>query len=407
MAAGKNRPGRPEDQARSGEIRSIVEWAQLKLQKRNTCAVRQSSKTQTSTIRQKNMLKMHCRYAYILVATIGAALAGCSSIAQQPAPVESAVSAPVTAAKPAQPAAAPDNTVAAPYRDQGSLNMQPVDKAAAVADGSGSYVVKPGDNLFRVSLNHGLKYKDVAAWNNLPDTNIKVGQVLRLTPPGSSAPAASSTAARPAPEATAADHAAAQAGGATTVKAYPKALKLPYGGDAVKDLAAQSEGRAGDKHNAQASTPASAPLPGKKPEASAASPSPAADASAPTAQEDAVAWLWPTEGKLSKGYSENNKGIEISGRLGQPVLAAGDGKVVYSGAGLRGYGKLIIIKHNKTFLSAYAHNSQLLVKEGQSVKKGQKIAEMGNSDADQVKLHFEIRRFGKPVDPMQYLEHKS
>jgi lipoprotein NlpD len=123
--------------------------------------------------------------------------------------------------------------------------------------------------------------------------------------------------------------------------------------------------------------------------------------------EDAVAWGWPTEGKVIRGYSESNKGVDISGRAGQSVIAAGDGKVVYSGNGLRGYGKLIIIKHNKTFLSAYAHNSQLMVKEGQSVRKGQKIAEMGNTDADQVKLHFEIRRFGKPVDPMQYLDNKS
>ncbi|WP_223253551.1 peptidoglycan DD-metalloendopeptidase family protein [Chromobacterium amazonense] len=296
-----------------------------------------------------------------------------------------------------------------PYRDAGNLNMQPVGQAPATpapAAGEQTYVVKPGDNLFRISLNHGLKYKDVAAWNNLPDTGVKVGQVLRLTPPGGDA--------RPAPVATAAGaqtapvESAAAAGGA--VKTYPKALKLPYSGEAAKDIAAQSEGRATAKNNAQASSSTPSPAPGKKQEASTAvAAAPAQEASAPAAkqEEDAVAWLWPTEGKLIKGFSESNKGIEISGRMGQPVLAAGDGKVVYSGTGLRGYGKLIIIKHNKTFLSAYAHNSQLLVKEGQSVKKGQKIAEMGNTDADQVKLHFEVRRFGKPVDPMQYLEHKS
>lgn len=359
------------------------------------------------------MLKMHCRYAYILVAALGAGLAGCSSMVQQAAPVESAAPAPVGQSKPAQtapavPAATTGNTVATPYRDQGSLAVQPVDSGAAAA-GEQTYVVKPGDNLFRISLNHGLKYKDVAAWNNLPDTGIKVGQVLRLTPPGGSMPSA---AAGTAPVTVATSPAAGQsAAGAGAVKAYPKALKLPYGSDAAKELAAQSEGRQVGKNNAQASGSAAAPAPGKKPEASAAviAPAPAKDASAPAAKadEDAVAWGWPTEGKVSKGYSDSNKGVEIAGRMGQPVLAAGDGKVVYSGAGLRGYGKLIIIKHNKTFLSAYAHNSQLLVKEGQSVKKGQKIAEMGNSDADQVKLHFEIRRFGKPVDPMQYLEHKS
>jgi lipoprotein NlpD len=95
--------------------------------------------------------------------------------------------------------------------------------------------------------------------------------------------------------------------------------------------------------------------------------------------------------------------VDIAGRRGQPVVASAAGKVVYSGSGLRGYGKLVIIKHNKTFLSAYAHNDQILVKEGQSVSKGQKIAEMGETDSDQVKLHFEIRKFGKPVDPGQYL----
>ncbi|UTH72413.1 peptidoglycan DD-metalloendopeptidase family protein [Chromobacterium sp. IIBBL 290-4] len=363
------------------------------------------------------MLKMHCSYAYILAASLGVSLAGCSSMVQQAAPVESAA-----ASRPAQPAPAPQAaaaqpsgaTVATPYQSHGNLQAKPLGDSQP-SPGEQTYVVKPGDNLFRISLNHGLKYKDVAAWNNLPDTGIKVGQVLRLTPPGSdSTPAATETApaAKPA-QAAAASGAPANTGGAATVKTYPKALKLPYGSDAAKDLAAQSEGRQ-NHNNAQTQSPAAetvAPAPAKKQEASAAQP--AAPSSKPAAsepakqEEDAVAWNWPTEGKVIKGYSDSNKGIEISGRMGQPVLAAGEGKVVYSGAGLRGYGKLIIIKHNKTFLSAYAHNSQLLVKEGQTVKKGQKIAEMGNTDADQVKLHFEIRRFGKPVDPMQYLEHKS
>ncbi|MEO9386330.1 peptidoglycan DD-metalloendopeptidase family protein [Chromobacterium phragmitis] len=329
---------------------------------------------------------------------------------QQAAPVESAQAARLPAAAPAKaetPSAQHDASVATPYQEPGSLKVQPVAGDAAPENGN-TYVVKPGDNLFRISLNHGLKYKDVAAWNNLPDNSIKVGQVLRLSPPNGGASNAAT------PQASAAPVVAATTAGDTgggVVKAYPKALKLPYSSEAVKNLPAQSEGRAANNNNAQASSPAPIAPPVKKPEASAATqaPSPAKEASAASAkqEEDAVAWSWPTEGKMTKGFSDSNKGIEINGRMGQPVLAAGDGKVVYSGAGLRGYGKLIIIKHNKTFLSAYAHNSQLLVKEGQSVKKGQKIAEMGNSDADQVKLHFEIRRYGKPVDPMQYLEHKS
>ena len=117
-----------------------------------------------------------------------------------------------------------------------------------------------------------------------------------------------------------------------------------------------------------------------------------------------MAFIWPAGGTLLSGFDEiKNKGLDIAGKVGEPVLAAADGRVVYSGAGLRGYGNLIILKHNNTFLTAYAHNQTLLVKEDQTVRKGQKVAEMGNSDADRVKLHFEIRRQGKPVDPTRYL----
>ena len=122
------------------------------------------------------------------------------------------------------------------------------------------------------------------------------------------------------------------------------------------------------------------------------------------AGNDEIVWIWPAGGKLIGTFSEGgNKGVDIAGRAGDPVLAASGGKVVYSGSGLRGYGKLVIVKHNSNYLTAYAHNQNILVKEGQSVSKGQKIAEMGNSDADQVKLHFEVRRQGKPVDPLKHL----
>lgn len=115
--------------------------------------------------------------------------------------------------------------------------------------------------------------------------------------------------------------------------------------------------------------------------------------------------MWPATGKVIAGFSDsaNLKGIDIAGKSGQPVVASAAGRVVYAGTGLRGYGKLIIVKHNSTYLSAYAHNRDILVKEGQQVGKGQKISEMGDTDADQVKLHFEIRRLGKPVDPVKYL----
>ena len=131
--------------------------------------------------------------------------------------------------------------------------------------------------------------------------------------------------------------------------------------------------------------------------------SPASPGSGASGDED-LGWIWPASGSLIAGFDEaKNKGYDISGKAGDPVLAAADGRVVYAGAGLRGYGNLIILKHNNTYLTAYAHNQTLLVKEDQSVQKGQKIAEMGSSDADRVKLHFEIRRQGKPVDPSRYL----
>ena len=119
-------------------------------------------------------------------------------------------------------------------------------------------------------------------------------------------------------------------------------------------------------------------------------------------------FIWPSSGGVLAGFDEaRNKGVDLGGKAGDPVLAAADGRVVYAGAGLRGYGNLVILKHNNTYLTAYAHNQALLVKEDQNVKRGQKIAEMGSSDADRVKLHFEIRRFGKPVDPIKFLPERS
>ena len=135
-----------------------------------------------------------------------------------------------------------------------------------------------------------------------------------------------------------------------------------------------------------------------------AAPAPPAAAAPVAAGDEEPAFIWPSGGALLTGFDEvKNKGLDLGGKAGDPVLAAADGRVVYAGAGLRGYGNLVILKHNNTFLTAYAHNRTLLVKEDQNVKKGQKIAEMGSTDADRVKLHFEIRRSGKPVDPARYL----
>jgi lipoprotein NlpD len=122
------------------------------------------------------------------------------------------------------------------------------------------------------------------------------------------------------------------------------------------------------------------------------------------AVEDDIAWIWPSNGALIAGFDEvKNKGLKIAGKVGDPVVASADGRVVYAGSGLRGYGNLVILKHNETYLTAYAHNQTLLVKEDQTVRKGQRIADMGSSDADKVMLHFEVRRQGKPVDPAKYL----
>jgi len=262
------------------------------------------------------------------------------------------------------------------------------------------YTVKPGDTLYSIALENGLDYKEIASWNQLPDVNlIKVGQQLRLTDPAEAGGGDAGVVVRP----LRADSGAAAvtppaADTQVTTVSYPKALKLASSADAAT-VARQAEGP----------VQAAAAVAGKRPDDKVAvvpdakPPVEAKPQPAAPANEEDVAWAWPATGKIITPFSDAAKGIDIGGKQGQPVLAAGAGHVVYAGAGLRGYGKLVIIKHNKTYLSAYAHNSQLLVKEGDSVKKGDKIAEMGNTDADQVKLHFEIRRFGKPVDPTKLL----
>ena len=148
-----------------------------------------------------------------------------------------------------------------------------------------------------------------------------------------------------------------------------------------------------------------ATVPGAAPATSPAAP-PAASppAAARQAEEDNITWAWPDSGPVIAPFDESrNKGIGIAGKAGDPILAAADGRVVYAGSGLRGYGNLVIVKHSNNYLTAYAHNQTLLVKEDQSVRRGQKIAEMGSTDSDRVKLHFEIRRQGKPVDPTKFL----
>lgn len=218
----------------------------------------------------------------------------------------------------------------------------------------GYYVVKPGDRLVRIAMDNGQNWRDLVKWNNLENANvIEVGQVLRVVPP-------------------------AVEGAAVAAR--------PVG-------SARSEARPPDRPAAAANAAASAPVG----TASASAP-------APGAGVDDVAWAWPSNGPVIVPFDETrSKGLVIAGKAGDPVFAAADGRVVYAGSGLRGYGNLLIIKHNDTFLTAYAHNQALLVKEDQVVRRGQRIAEMGSTDADSVQLHFEIRRLGKPVDPIKLL----
>ncbi|MGJ7490679.1 peptidoglycan DD-metalloendopeptidase family protein [Variovorax sp. ZT4R33] len=227
----------------------------------------------------------------------------------------------------------------------------------------GYYAVRPGDTIRRIANETGQTWQNIARWNNLDNPDlIEVGQVLRVIAPG---------------------------------------------GTAVATAPATVEGN-GVVTRPVAPQPTIAPAAPAAPVAAASAPAkPAAPPAAASGDED-LGWIWPAHGSLIAGFDEaKNKGLDISGKAGDSVLAAADGRVVYAGAGLRGYGNLIILKHNNTYLTAYAHNQALLVKEDQSVQKGQKIAEMGNSDADRVKLHFEIRRQGKPVDPARYLPSRQ
>ena len=267
----------------------------------------------------------------------------------------------------------------APVEDRGNAANAPVvtdSRTQAVkqlpgfenAGKPGYYTVKPGDTLIRIGLDAGQSPKDITRWNALENPNrIEVGQVLRVVPPSGDIVAVAKPVA------------------SSSVVSTPIAAVVPA-----------------KPASAAASAPASAaaPVPAPTPVVAAAS-------SAAGSGDDELGWIWPNQGTVIAGFDEvKNKGLDIAGASGDSVVAAAEGKVVYAGAGLRGYGNLVILKHNNTYLTAYAHNRTLLVKEDQTVKKGQKIAEMGDSDADRVKLHFEVRRQGKPVDPVKYLPAK-
>ncbi|GAB3473287.1 peptidoglycan DD-metalloendopeptidase family protein [Massilia terrae] len=281
----------------------------------------------------------------LLTMTLGL-LAACSSPSRQ-APVIDRPMPKANHNKPATPATPAPVVVAEEPRQEAN----------------GSYTVRKGDTLLRIALDHGQSYRDIVTWNNLSDPDdIKVGQVLRVSPPERVA--------------------------GTTPVTVPKIEPI------------------GPKKPAPATPPkgkevAEAAKPEPKTEAAASGPAPGIVVTA--TDDERLSWMWPASGKIVATFDDSKKGIDIAGKPGQQVVAAGAGKVMYAGSGIRGYGNLVIVKHSNTLLSAYAHNKVIVVKEGDTVSKGQVIAEMGDTDADSVKLHFEIRLQGKPVDPARFL----
>lgn len=308
------------------------------------------------------------------------------------------------------PAPVVDRGTASRAPDSSRNAAMPATVAPRTSDQRGYYTVRKGDTLLHIALDFGQNYRDLVIWNNLANANdIKVDQPLRVAPPepGSGVPQTGSVTVgsgvevRPLGASPATGAAAAATAGPVSNKGGPHGEKRPYSESALAEL---------QKPEGANNTAASAAAPSVAPKAADIKPiersTPSVAATPPAADEENVTWIWPTDGKVSNGFDDGKKGIDIAGKNGQQVLAASGGKVMYAGSGIRGYGNLVIVKHSSNLLSAYAHNKTILVKEGQIVTKGQKIAEMGNSDSDVVKLHFEIRQQGKPVDPSKFLPNR-
>ena len=309
-------------------------------------------------------LKQGARGAALALAVL---LAGCAG-PQRRAPVEDRIAVP----------APPASSLPVPLA--GSTPVAEIVKPLPGAENAGKpgyYTVKPGDTLIRVGLENGQNWKDLVRWNALDNPNvIEVGQVLRVVAPTIDASAAA------------------------TRPVVPGRIETrPL--DARTGVPVASAGSA----PSPSAAPTTPPVPIAAVAAPVAAPAPAPATPMPReGADDDINWAWPANGSVAGNFEEGkSKGLVIAGKAGEPVLAAADGRVVYAGSGLRGYGNLVILKHNNTYLTAYAHNQALLVKEDQSVKRGQKIAEMGSTDADRVQLHFEIRRLGKPIDPSRLL----
>ena len=327
---------------------------------------------------------MHRKKISLVLAFV---LAGC--VTSQRAPVTERTNAPQ--AKPS-PAKAP-KVVVEPLKPAPSTPT-PVPAETKPA----SHIVQKGETLYSIARQYGLNYQELGAWNNLVNANsLREGTELYLTAPSARGGQPGSTAlpinidappdGKPVNEPTKPAPRSEDSKRDPLLKAEPKASRIPY-----SDLALQKIQR-GEVDVAVAPP---------KPESPSESKS---DANAGADSNESLQWVWPTSGKIASNFNESSKGLDIAGVHGQPIVASADGRVSYIGNSLRGYGKMIVIIHNKSHLSLYAHNSAILVKEGQLVSKGQKIAEMGNSDSEDgaVKLHFEIRRLGKPVDPSKYL----
>lgn len=305
------------------------------------------------------------------------------------------------------------SNVPAPVSERGQPRA--IEKgAASVVLKPGEYMVKKGDTLRSIALEHGQDYKELAAWNNIENPNvIQVGQVLRVAPPAgqpanATSPMPDGVEMRPiAPPAqvesisagSTPPAAATVASGGT--KREPKGGTQQYSDDAWTQV--QKGMAAAPVQPTAAATTTPTPLASATSAHGDGTSKPAAAASASTDIE----WQWPTTNAAIATFSEStNKGIDFGGKVGDPVYAAASGKVTLVTNSLRGYGNLIVVKHNASYLSVYAHNSKMLVSEGQTVTKGQKIAEIGNTDTDRPKLHFEIRREGKPVDPEKFLPQR-
>ncbi len=297
-------------------------------------------------------MKLLCVRQSLMVLCVMAtcALVACGSRPLGPIPVEDRVAG-SNAHRSAPKATAQSNS---PVAVSTPVSMGATMPGSENAGKPGFYSVRPSDTLTKIALDHGQAWRDIAKWNGLDNPNvIEVDQVLRVVPP------------------------TGESAGARAAVAKP----------AVNPTQTQTTAQAAQTN----ATPAGSSGPANPP------------ANSPSA-DDGLAFAWPAQGQVLASFDEaKNKGLDLGGKAGDPVLAAAEGKVVYAGAGLRGYGNLVILKHNNTYLTAYAHNQTLLVKEDQTVQKGQRIAEMGSSDADRVKLHFEIRKQGKPVDPAKLL----